>query len=97
MRRPSFREWLKNRDQEAPAAESLATVIAQAGAGVSLSDFNQLDGADDRETIGNRSARQRPSAPRVGVASRRPAVFRQDDRYPGALIKLAQAQVPAAS
>jgi predicted ArsR family transcriptional regulator len=29
---PSFQEWLKNRPEEAPAAEKLATLIAGAGA-----------------------------------------------------------------
>jgi hypothetical protein len=43
MRRPSFREWLKNRDQEAPAAESLATLIAQSGAvGISLDHLRRI-------------------------------------------------------
>jgi hypothetical protein len=32
MRGPSFHEWLRNRSDEAPAAESLATLIAGAGA-----------------------------------------------------------------
>ena len=43
MPTPSFYEWLKNRDQEAPAAENLSTLIAQAGAvGVSLDRLRKV-------------------------------------------------------
>jgi sulfur carrier protein ThiS len=37
---PPFRAWLENRSQEAPAAESLATLIAGAGnGGISRDDL----------------------------------------------------------
>lgn len=43
MRRTSFHEWLKNRDQEAPAADNLSTLIAQAGAvGVSVERLRKV-------------------------------------------------------
>ncbi len=39
----SFHEWLRNRAQEAPAAESLATLIAQSGAvGISLDHLRRV-------------------------------------------------------
>ena len=41
----SFYEWLRNRAQEAPAADKLATLIAQAGAtGISLDRLRGLCG-----------------------------------------------------
>lgn len=46
MPTPSFNEWLKNRAEEAPAAETRATIIASAGAagGISLSQLRRLCG-----------------------------------------------------
>jgi hypothetical protein len=35
----SFREWLTNRAREAPAAEKLAMLIVQSGAGISRDDL----------------------------------------------------------
>jgi hypothetical protein len=35
----SFHEWLENRDQDAVAAERLATLVARSGAGVSRDDL----------------------------------------------------------
>jgi hypothetical protein len=35
----SFHEWLGNRDRDAVAAERLATLVAQSGAGVSRDDL----------------------------------------------------------
>jgi predicted transcriptional regulator len=41
----TFREWLEQRDEEAPAAESLATLIAQSGAvGISLDHLRRIAG-----------------------------------------------------
>jgi hypothetical protein len=43
MRRISFHDWLENRPNEAPAAESLATLIAQSGAvGISLDHLRRI-------------------------------------------------------
>jgi hypothetical protein len=35
----SFHEWLGNRDGDVPAAEKLATLVAQFGAGISRDDL----------------------------------------------------------
>jgi hypothetical protein len=43
MRRLTFAEWLGSRDQEAPAAENLSTLIAQEGAvGISLDRLRKV-------------------------------------------------------
>ena len=39
MPTPPFREWLRNRAREAPAAEFLPVLIAQSGAGMSRDDL----------------------------------------------------------
>ena len=45
MPTPSFRDWLGDRAQEAPAAENLATLIASAGTvGISLDRLRRLCG-----------------------------------------------------
>jgi lambda repressor-like predicted transcriptional regulator len=45
MPTPTFHEWLRNRSDEAPAAENLATIIANAGAaGVSLDRLRRVVG-----------------------------------------------------
>jgi len=45
MPTPTFSDWLKNRSDEAPAAENLATLIAGAGAaGISLDRLRTLVG-----------------------------------------------------
>jgi predicted Rossmann fold nucleotide-binding protein DprA/Smf involved in DNA uptake len=42
---PTFHEWLQNRSDQAPNADRLATVIAQAGAaGVSLDRLRRVVG-----------------------------------------------------
>ena len=43
MRKISFHDWLEHRPDEAPAAENLSTLIAQAGAvGVSLDRLRKV-------------------------------------------------------
>jgi predicted transcriptional regulator len=45
MPTPSFYEWLRNRPDEAPAADNLATIIASAGAaGVSVDRLRRVVG-----------------------------------------------------
>jgi len=39
MPTPSFREWLRNRAREAPAAEILPVLVAQSGTGISRDDL----------------------------------------------------------
>jgi lambda repressor-like predicted transcriptional regulator len=42
---PSFHDWLKDRSQESPAADNLATLIASAGAaGISLDRLRRVVG-----------------------------------------------------
>lgn len=46
----SFRDWLQNRAQEAPAADRLAFLVAQFPAGISIDRLRQLCGLPD-ETL----------------------------------------------
>jgi DNA-binding IclR family transcriptional regulator len=53
MRMVSFREWLATRSKEAPAADRLALLVAQAGAaGISVSDLAKALGLPP-ETLGD--------------------------------------------